>query len=103
MKFITKNSSHSTLHSGYKEKYTEETVNTKCLGLQINNHIQWKNHNEQMIPKLSAACYAVWPMVYISKINTLKSIYYAYFHSIIKCGTIFWGTSSNREKTLTLH
>jgi hypothetical protein len=29
MKFITKNSSHSTLCTGYKEKYTEETVNAK--------------------------------------------------------------------------
>ena len=28
MKFITKNSAHSTLHIGYKEKYIEETVNT---------------------------------------------------------------------------
>jgi hypothetical protein len=29
MKFITMNSSHSTLYTGYKEKYTEEIVNTK--------------------------------------------------------------------------
>jgi len=33
MKFITKNSSHSALHTGYKEKYIEETVHTKFLGL----------------------------------------------------------------------
>ena len=35
MKFITKNSSHSTLHTGYKEKYLKETVNSKFPGLQI--------------------------------------------------------------------
>lgn len=29
MKFITKNSPHYTLYTGYKEKYTEEIVNTK--------------------------------------------------------------------------
>jgi hypothetical protein len=29
IKFITKNSLHSTLYTGYKEKYTEEMVNTK--------------------------------------------------------------------------
>ena len=29
MKFITKNSSHSTLYTGYKEKYREVIVNTK--------------------------------------------------------------------------
>ena len=31
IKFITKNSSHFTLHTGYKEKYIEETVNTKLI------------------------------------------------------------------------
>jgi len=31
MKFIKKNSSHSTLHVGCKEKYIEERVNKKCL------------------------------------------------------------------------
>jgi len=29
MKFITKDSSHSTLYTGYEEMYTEETLNTK--------------------------------------------------------------------------
>ena len=31
MKFITKYSSHSMLHVGYKEKYAEETVNKNFL------------------------------------------------------------------------
>jgi len=65
MKFITRNSSHSTLHIGYKEKYVEETVNTKFLGLQIDNHINWKNHKQKMIPKLSEVCYAIRSMVHI--------------------------------------
>jgi hypothetical protein len=39
MKFITKNSLHSTLHIGYKEKYTEETVHTQFLDIQIDSHI----------------------------------------------------------------
>ena len=34
MRFITKKSSHPSLHIGYKEKYLEETVKTKYLGLQ---------------------------------------------------------------------
>ena len=71
MKLITKNSSHSTLHMGYKENYIEGMVNTKFLGLQIDNHLNWKNLIEQVTPKLSGACYAVRLMVNISKINTL--------------------------------
>jgi hypothetical protein len=53
MKFITNNLSLSTLHIGYKEKYIEETVNTKFLDLQVDNHLNWKNHIELMIPKWS--------------------------------------------------
>ena len=58
MEFITKNPSRSTLRVGYKAKYIEEKINTKFLGLKIDNHINWKNSTEQMIVKLSAACYA---------------------------------------------
>ena len=93
MKFITRNSSHSTLQIGYKEKYAEERVNTKFLGLHIDNHINWKNNKEKMIPKLSEACYVIRSKVCISNINTLKLIYYVYFHSIIKYGVTLWGVT----------
>jgi hypothetical protein len=59
-------------------------VNTKFIGLQIDNHLHWKNRIEQMICKLSGACYAVRSVVHVSNINTPKSISYAYFHSVIK-------------------
>jgi hypothetical protein len=50
MTFIVKTASHSTLYVGYKEKLMQETVNTKFLGLQTDNHINWKNLIEQIIP-----------------------------------------------------
>jgi hypothetical protein len=76
MKFITNSSSHSTLNIGYKEKYMEETVNATFLGLQINNHLNYKNHIQPLIPKLSEAHYAIRSIIHISNINTLQSIYY---------------------------
>ena len=100
MKFITKNSSHGTLHIGCK--CIEETVHTKFLGLQLDNHINCKNHIEEVIPKLCGACYAIMSVVLISNINTCKSIYYAYFHSFIKYGIICWGNSSNSGKIFTV-
>ena len=42
-----------------------------------------------MIPQLSAVRYAVRSTIHISNINTLKSIYYAYHHSVIKYGYFF--------------
>jgi hypothetical protein len=41
-------------------------------------------------------------MSHISNINTLKSIYYAYFHSVTKYGIIFWSNSSNSGKIFML-
>jgi hypothetical protein len=58
IKFITKNSPQYPLNIGY-DKYIEEGINTKFLGLQIDNHLNWK---------LSRACYAVRFMLHISTI-----------------------------------
>ena len=55
-----------------------------------------------MVPKLRGACYAMMSVVYISNINAFKSVYCAHFHSVIKCGIIFWGNSSNSGKIFTL-
>jgi hypothetical protein len=101
IKLKTRNSSHSTLHIGDKEKYIEDSVNTNFLGLQLDNHINWKNHIEEMIPNLSTF-YANRLMVHISNINTLKSIYYTYLHSIIKYGIIVWGNSFKSGKIFSL-
>jgi hypothetical protein len=90
------------LYISYTEKDTEEMVNTKFHGLQMDNHLNWKNNIEKIIPKLSGACCALRLMVYIGNINTLKSIYYAYFHSIIKYGMVFGDNSSNSGKIFTL-
>jgi len=54
-----------------------------------------------MISKLSRACYVIKLMSQISSTDTLKSIYFAYFHSIMKYGIIFWGNSPN-SKIFTL-
>jgi hypothetical protein len=67
MKSITINSTHSALHTDY-----EGVANTKFLGLQIDNHLNWKNYIKQMIPQLRGACYSIRSMVHISKINNQK-------------------------------
>jgi NADH:ubiquinone oxidoreductase subunit B-like Fe-S oxidoreductase len=65
------------LNIGYDEKHLEESKNTKFLGLHNDNHLNWKNHIDLMILKLSTACYTITSMTYISSTDTLKSIYFA--------------------------
>ena len=102
MKFMTKNSPHSALTISYEDKHIEEALRLKLLGTQLDNQLNWKDHIDQVLPKLSAECYAVRQMHHICDENTLKSIYFAYFHSVIKYGIIFWGNSSNSKKLFTL-
>ena len=102
IKFLTNNLPQYPLNIGYNGKDIEETISTKFLGLQIDNHLNWKTHIEQLIPKLSAACYAVRAMIHISNLLTLKSIYFAYFHSIMSYGIIFWGNSTDSKKVFIL-
>jgi len=75
-------------------------MNITFLGLHIENHLNWLNIMEEMIPKRSGACYAVRSLVHVSNINTIKSLplHYAHFYSIIKYGTTLWGYSSNSGK-----
>jgi hypothetical protein len=46
-------------------------------------------HIEQTVPELSAACYAVRSVQPRMSQETLRMVYYAYFHSVISYGLIF--------------
>jgi hypothetical protein len=52
IKFITNNSPQYALSIGYNGKYIQESVSTKFLGLQIDNHLNWTNHIDKIITKL---------------------------------------------------
>jgi hypothetical protein len=42
-------------------------------------------------------------MLHISNIDTFKTIYFAYFSSVMKYGIIFGGDSADNKKLFTLH
>jgi hypothetical protein len=83
IKFITKNSPQYRLNIGCNDNYIDEAVNGKFLGLEIDNHLNWKNHINQLVPKLSGACYVVRSVLHISNTDILKTIYFTYFHSLM--------------------
>jgi hypothetical protein len=55
-----------------------------------------------MVPKLRGTCYAVRSMFHLGNTDTIKSVYIAYFHSIMMYGIIFGGNSSSSKKIFTL-
>jgi hypothetical protein len=64
------------------------------LGLHLDNKLSWKLHSHELISKLNKACYAIRAMKPLVSHKALMSIYYAYFHSVMKYGIMFWGNSS---------
>ena len=71
-----------------------ETKNTKFPGLNIDSSLSWKDHIQQMMFKLGTACYAVRCVKHFMSQDTLRTIYFSYFHSILSYGVIFGGNSA---------
>ena len=72
MKFIMNHSLLSALLTSHEETFVGEMLSTNFLGSLIDNHLNWRNPTEQMIPKISGACYAVRLMFHNSNFTTLK-------------------------------
>jgi len=52
---------------------------------------------KKILPKLSSACYLA-RMYSCCKLNTLKMIYFAYFHAVMEYVIIFWGDSVQSKR-----
>jgi hypothetical protein len=83
------------LENSYVNKLISKALDTKFLGIHVDSTLSWKIHIEQIINKLSSACYAMRSIKPLMSQETLKIVYYAYFHSIVNYGLIFWGNSSH--------
>ena len=80
----------------------KETDSTKFLGLEVNKTLSWKNQIDNLLPKLSSACFAIRSMLPYCNIISIKTIYFAYFHALMEYGIIFWGNSTDYEKVFKL-
>jgi hypothetical protein len=68
----------------------------------IDNTLSWKQHTEQVVKKLSSACYVLRNIKYIISLETLRLFYFAHVHSIMSYGIIIWGGSFHIHKVFIL-
>ena len=93
MQFVNKNSSPIDLNIGHGNKKIANTCTTKFLGLTLENTLSWKTHIDTIVPKLSSATFAIRTVKPFLSQDSLKMIYYSYFHSIMTYGLILGGNS----------
>jgi len=94
MQFITKNSPPIDLDISYTNNLISKVHDTKFLGIYVDNTLSWKYHVKRITHKLSAACYELKSVKPSISQETLKEVYYPYFHSIVNYELILWGNSS---------
>jgi len=75
-------------------------TNTKFLGLVNEETLWWKRHINQILSRLSSACYAIRVITPLMSEDILKMIYHSYVHSIMTYGVIFWGNSPHSTNFL---
>jgi hypothetical protein len=64
-------------------------METKFLGLTIDDTLSWKQHIEWVVNKMCTVCYVLRNIKHIVPLDTLRLIYFAHIHTIISYGIIF--------------
>jgi hypothetical protein len=60
--------------------------------------LTWHDQINQLLKTLSSACFASRISTPLLPDETLKAIYFAFVHSILTYGIIFWGNSTHAIK-----
>ena len=95
LQFRPKNSYEINIKISCDNKLINEAKNIKFLGLDIHSSLSWKNHMDRMKIELSTAWYAIRYVKHFMSQDTLRIIYFSYFHSILSYGVILWGNSAH--------
>ena len=79
----------------FKNNLITSSSYTKLLGVTMDNTLSWNNHVDLLMKKLSMACRIIRNAKTHVSASSLKVIYYAFFHSAMSYGIIFWGNLSH--------
>jgi len=90
------------LNLTYADQILVETITVKFLGLQLDSHNTWMTHINSILHKLSTVCFIMRRLSHILNIDTLRIVYFAHFHTLIKYSIIFWGTSTTMHKVFVI-
>jgi hypothetical protein len=95
MYFKTKTSQVDDTPIKYNNNQINSTYYVDFLGLTLDATLLWVGHINMAIPKLNSACFAIQTLKSFLPTEELRIIYFAYVHSLITYGIVFWGNSPN--------
>jgi hypothetical protein len=102
LQFHTKFNQKYDLQISYDNKHITKAQNIKFLGIIIDSNLSWKQHIDDIIPKLNMACFAIRSIKPFMSLEVMRLIHFSHFHSILSHGIIFWGNSVHSKFILKI-
>jgi hypothetical protein len=75
-------------------KYSEQL---KFLGVWLDTNLSWSIHTQELAKKLGKICFGLRVVKKVLGLEPVRTLYYAYFQSLLLYGLIFWGNSVNAK------
>lgn len=72
----------------------EVADHSKFLGLTVDSQLKWHLHVANISKKLASTCFALRSLGRQCNIETLRTVYFAQFQSLVQYGVVFWGGTS---------
>jgi len=98
LQFLTKTDYEINMQVSFSGKKIATAESLKFLGLTIDTTFTRRQHISEITTRLNKACYAIRSIKPFMSLDVLRSTYFAYVHSVISYGIIFWGNSSHCEE-----
>jgi len=100
LQFLTKTDYEINMQVSYGDNKIATARSLKFWGLTIDTTFIWKQHISELTTRLNKTYYAMRSITPFMSLDVFRSTYFAYAHSIISYGIIFWGNSSYSEEIL---
>ena len=78
-------------HISLEPKVVPYNITIKFLGLHINENLKWNDHIKHLWTKLSTSYYMIASLQKITNQDTLWTVYFGCFHTILRYGLKLWG------------
>ena len=102
MEFKTKSKLKVTENLDPTSNIHNPVVTTRFLGLIIDDTLTWQPYIESLLKRISKAIFVIRYLKHSLETETLKIVYFAYVHSLIRYGIIFWGNSSGAPRVFIM-
>jgi hypothetical protein len=89
LKFTPIITTNYQLNISFLDIILKTAESTTFLGLQMDNHLTHKTHINHLLDKMSTLGFLMRKLSNLLSTNNLKSVCYAYFHSLVKYAIIY--------------